>query len=113
MRFAWQGARAAMLALCALVVSVAPLHVESLSITAVAAAPQGAADSSLATRLRERVQMHGNSLRGLAYVSTWYPDHSIEPAQLHMRPRTIISLDGDGTDNVRGAVYPIDINGDH
>lgn len=60
----------------------------------------------------DRVQMHGNRLRGVAYRSTWRAVGGQEPARFTLKPTRTITLDGDRETNVEGGVYPIDVDGD-
>lgn len=59
-----------------------------------------------------RVQLHRNALRSSAYVPRWQPDTTPEPARIGMTATTLIPLDGDGLENARGNLYPIDVDGD-
>jgi hypothetical protein len=59
----------------------------------------------------ERVQMHGNRLRGMHYLSTWHAGDEAQPDRFTVRPVRDITLDGDPRLNVRGNVYPIDVHG--
>lgn len=60
----------------------------------------------------ERIQMHGSRLRGLPYLPTRLADGQPEPDHFTLAPVTTIDLDGDPQLNVRGTVYPIDVDGD-
>ena len=59
----------------------------------------------------ERVQMHGNRLRGVHYLPTRRASDHAEPSTFALRPVRNIALDGEPAANVRGGVYPIDVNG--
>ncbi|MFO1037702.1 MAG: hypothetical protein U1E45_12715 [Geminicoccaceae bacterium] len=60
----------------------------------------------------ERVQQHGNRLRGLTYVPLSRASDTAEPASISMRPVLQIPYDGDRGVNVRGGLLPIDADGD-
>jgi hypothetical protein len=59
----------------------------------------------------ERIQLHRNSLRGVHYLSTWQAGGTLQPEQFTLRVTRNIGLDGDPELNVRGNVYPIDVDG--
>ena len=56
--------------------------------------------------------MHSNRLRGVHYLPTNLDDSRPEPGRFTLRPVRNIRLDGDPELNVRGNVYPIDVEGD-
>jgi hypothetical protein len=118
---AWLGARAGLLALAFMVTCAhsgwadESAQAEDITDPPAPSAEPGDASPKVGTRkerLRARAQLHRNGLRGVAFVSTWYPDRSKEPDQIRMVPRVIINLDGDPRINVWGNVYPIDVDGD-
>lgn len=59
-----------------------------------------------------RVQMHRNALRAAAYVPRWQADATAEPARIALSVAAQFGIDGDGLQNVRGNLYPIDGDGD-
>jgi hypothetical protein len=59
----------------------------------------------------ERIQMHGNRLRGVHYLPGWQAGSTPEPVQFTLTPTLGIALDGDPAINVGGNVYPIDPDG--
>jgi hypothetical protein len=60
----------------------------------------------------ERVQMHRNGLRGVHYLPAWRAGKRSQPKRFTLRPVREVDLDGDPQVNVRGNVYPIDVDGD-
>ncbi len=63
-------------------------------------------------RQLDRVQMHRNGARGVAYVPRAAPDGSGEPDLIAFRAASVLRLPGDPDENVRGGLYPIDADGD-
>lgn len=75
--------------------------------------PAEAADSKAGRQFGEldRIQMHGNRLRGVPYRPSRQDGGAAQPKTFNLRPMLSVNLDGDPGVNVRGSVYPIDVDG--
>ena len=60
----------------------------------------------------DRIQLHRNSNRGVPYIKLSQAGQASSAATITMRAVRQIELDGDPLLNVRGNVYPIDVDGD-
>ena len=60
----------------------------------------------------DRVQMHRNGMRGVPYLPLAQLGAAERLATIRCRSAARIELDGDPLLNVRGNVYPIDVDGD-
>jgi hypothetical protein len=63
-------------------------------------------------RLVTRALMSTNALRGLSYLPRYQPGAGPDAPSLSVNVRRRIALTGDPVTNVRGNVYPIDVDGD-
>jgi hypothetical protein len=61
---------------------------------------------------RDRIQLYRNAVRGLTYLPIWRPGYGGDPSTFQMRVTDRFALDGEPAINVRGNVYPIDVDGD-
>ena len=59
-----------------------------------------------------RAQLSSNALRGLSYLPRYQPGAGPDAPSLSVNVRRRIALTGDPVTNVRGNVYPIDVDGD-
>ena len=65
-----------------------------------------------APNLTDRMQLHRNPNRGLPYLPLAQTGAAHSSATISMRVALKIELDGTALNNVRGNVYPIDVDGD-
>ena len=72
----------------------------------------GAPAAASMDRQVARVQLHRSGNRGQAYLPRSRADGRKEPGSFRLRPIRVIRPDGDGRDNVRSNLYPIDVDGD-
>jgi hypothetical protein len=70
------------------------------------------ADAAAADARSQRVQMHHNPQRGLPYVPLGAPGEPNGSGPIAMQVVARIDLDGSPLTNVRGKVYPIDVDAD-
>ena len=81
-------------------------------VVAVAGSAACASLPPLRAQQVERIELHRSGNRGLDYLPLMHADGSTEPATFNLRPLKVLAIPGDGTENVRANLHPIDVDGD-